>query len=113
MNYGEGSGGVKLDAREDTKQVLDQWVESLAQVLESMTDQRPEVRWEPASGAVSEATAASGAGAEAEILWWEQPFQIEPRGHRLGRRPTSGLGIRRSADSQGGRHREGRDRRGA
>jgi flagellar motor switch protein FliN/FliY len=50
---------------------VDAWVESLAQVLESMADERPECRWEPAS----EPAIPEGDGAERELLWWEQPFQ--------------------------------------
>ncbi len=65
---------ARLDVREDTRQLLDQWVESLAQVLESMTDQRPQTGWQAASGTVAE-VAAGDVGPESEILWWEQPFQ--------------------------------------
>ncbi|MBS1858046.1 MAG: flagellar motor switch protein FliN [Acidobacteria bacterium] len=46
--------------------LLDQWTASLVQVLEAMTDQKAEVRWE------SGITLA----ADPEALWWEQPFQI-------------------------------------
>jgi flagellar motor switch protein FliN/FliY len=46
--------------------VLDQWTEALTQVLEAMTDQKPEVKWQ------SGITLA----ADPEALWWEQPFQI-------------------------------------
>jgi len=60
-----------LDAVENAKLLLDQWGESLAQVLESMTDQKPEVKWQAASGTLGEV-----APGEPEILWWEQPFQI-------------------------------------
>lgn len=74
MSAAENSG-VGLDAREDTKQILDQWVESLAQVLESMTDQRPQTGWQAASGAFSD-VAGPDAGPETEMLWWEQPFQL-------------------------------------
>jgi flagellar motor switch protein FliN/FliY len=48
------------------RSLLDQWTAGLAQVLESMTDRKPEVRWE------SGITLAS----DPEALWWEQPFQI-------------------------------------
>jgi flagellar motor switch protein FliN len=74
MNSGENQTGAKLDARPDTKQILDQWVESLAQVLESMTEQRPQTAWQAVSGTVSEV--AAEAGPENEILWWEQPFHL-------------------------------------
>jgi flagellar motor switch protein FliN/FliY len=68
----------RLDAVENVKLLLGQWGDSLAQVLESMTDQRPEVRWQAATGLVSEVVEAAGAGPEAEMLWWEQPFQGFP-----------------------------------
>jgi len=48
--------------------LLDQWAASLAQVLESMTDEKPEVQWQ-------RCTAPS---ADQDILWWEQPFQAGP-----------------------------------
>jgi flagellar motor switch protein FliN len=74
MSGGENARG-RLDAQEDTKQVLDQWVESLAKVLESMTDQHPQTGWQPASGTFSD-VAGSDSGPVSEILWWEQPFQL-------------------------------------
>jgi flagellar motor switch protein FliN/FliY len=55
------------------KQLLDSWTESLAQVIESMTDQRPEVKWQAARGTASEL------GRGQEYLWWEQPFQVAPQ----------------------------------
>jgi len=61
--------------RESAKQILDQWVEGLAQVLESMTDQRPEIGWQAATGPLAE-VAAGQLGPEPEVLWWEQPFQL-------------------------------------
>lgn len=76
MSTGETQARATLDAKEDTKQILDQWVESLAQVLESMTDQRPETGWQPLSGTLSEVVATEQIGPETEILWWEQPFQL-------------------------------------
>jgi flagellar motor switch protein FliN len=66
-----------MDAEEPSRQVLDQWAETLAQVLESMTDQRPAVRWQAASGSLAE-VATTEAGAESEVLWWEQPLQVSP-----------------------------------
>src|SRR5262245_26502908 len=48
------------------RSLLDQWTAGLAQVLESMTDRKPEVHWE------SGITLAS----DPEALWWKQPFQI-------------------------------------
>jgi flagellar motor switch protein FliN/FliY len=58
---------------ENVKQLLDRWTESLAQVIESMTDQRPEVKWQAARGTASEL------GRGQEYLWWEQPFQTAPQ----------------------------------
>jgi len=50
--------------------ILDEWMGTVAQVLESMTDQRPTVRWQPAGR-----PSAPGTGTKAEILWWEQPLE--------------------------------------
>ncbi len=48
--------------------LLDQFASGLAQVIESMADQKPQIGWqsggEPAAGQ--------------DLLWWEQPFQIAP-----------------------------------
>jgi flagellar motor switch protein FliN/FliY len=77
MSAGERSGQVRIDSDESSRQVLDQWAETLAQVLESMTDQRPAVRWQAVSGTLAEVAPAE-AGAEAEVLWWEQPLQVSP-----------------------------------
>jgi flagellar motor switch protein FliN/FliY len=74
MSLADGEGPARLDAAENAGFLLDRWTESLAQVLESMTDQRPEVRWEAVSGTVSEV------GGGDEILWWDQPFQVVPQG---------------------------------
>jgi flagellar motor switch protein FliN/FliY len=73
MSAGENEGPARLAAVENTRFLLDRWTESLAQVLESMTDQRPAVRWEAASGPLSEV------GGGQELLWWEQPFQVAPQ----------------------------------
>ncbi len=77
MSTGENKD-LRLDAVENAKLLLGQWGDSLAQVLESMTDQRPEVHWRAVTGPLSEIAASTGAGSEAEILWWEQPFQVSP-----------------------------------
>jgi flagellar motor switch protein FliN/FliY len=70
----EGNGdGMRLDGIDNTRMLLDRWTESLAQVLESMTDQRPTISWEAASGLASEV------GGGGTCLWWEQPFQIDPQ----------------------------------
>ena len=75
MSSGE-KARERLDELEDTRQILDQWVESLAQVLESMTDQRPQTGWQAASGTISEVVPAEASPAN-EMLWWEQPFQLD------------------------------------
>ncbi len=62
-----------LFSADNVKQLLDRWTESLAQVIESMTDQRPEVKWQTARGTASEL------GRGQEYLWWEQPFQAAPQ----------------------------------
>jgi flagellar motor switch protein FliN/FliY len=46
--------------------LLDQWTTALTQVLESMTDQKPDVKWQT----------GITLAADPEALWWEQPFQI-------------------------------------
>jgi flagellar motor switch protein FliN len=53
-----------LQGHENTRVLLDSWVDDLAQVLESMTDQRPSVHWRPASG-----TAAAVGAVGPEMLW--------------------------------------------
>jgi len=72
MSSGEAGGQSRLDGIENATLLFDRWTESLAQVLESMTDQKPEVRWQTVSGSLSEF------GGGQEFLWWEQPFQIAP-----------------------------------
>ena len=64
-----------MSAGEDHSQIteqigglLDQWTASLAEVIESMADQKPAVRWETIG------TPPSGP----DPLWWEQPFQALP-----------------------------------
>jgi flagellar motor switch protein FliN/FliY len=56
---------------ENARPLLDAWAENLAQVLESMTDQRPEVHWRAVAGTEAEAGITPDAG----VLWWEQKFQ--------------------------------------
>jgi flagellar motor switch protein FliN len=53
---------------ENVRQLVERWVEGVTQVLESMTDHRPEAHWEVATGSLSET-----AGGQ-DLLWWEQPF---------------------------------------
>lgn len=61
-----------LDTHESTRLLLNGWVENLAQVLESMTDQRPEIGWQSATGTPSDL----GVGADSDVLWWEQKCQL-------------------------------------
>jgi flagellar motor switch protein FliN/FliY len=77
MNAAEPNGTQRLDGIEPALRLIDGWTESLAQVLESMTDRKPEVRWQAASGALTEVRGPIE-GPDAELLWWEQPFQIGP-----------------------------------
>jgi len=69
----EAPGIGRMDGDESTRGILDQWTETLAQVLESMTDQRPAVNWKSVSGTWAQVAAG---GAEVEVLWWEQPLQL-------------------------------------
>ena len=79
MSANEETAQCRLDEAGNARLLLDQWTQGLAEVLESMADQKPEVRWQAVSGPFPE-TGASGTapGAETEVLWWEQPFQAEP-----------------------------------
>jgi flagellar motor switch protein FliN len=54
-----------LQQQESTRNLLDGWLENLAQVLESMTDQRPAVQWRTASGTA----AGLGIGTDPDTLW--------------------------------------------
>jgi len=86
----------RLDEVANARLLLDEWTQGLVQILESMADQKPEVRWQVVSGpfpqtatpsaapdvaidvatdVASEAAPDAAPGADAEILWWEQPFQ--------------------------------------
>jgi flagellar motor switch protein FliN len=69
---------LPLDAQPRFKEVIDAWADGLAQALESMADQRPEISWRSATGPIEEIGGSAGPGAESEILWWEQPFQRMP-----------------------------------
>ena len=61
-------GGDRDQVPEQLRGLLDHWAAGLADVVASMADQKPEVRWEVAS--------APPAGPD--LLRWEQPFQIVP-----------------------------------
>jgi flagellar motor switch protein FliN len=54
--------------------LMEKWTASLAELLESMTMQRPGVRWQAVTGTDAEAAV----GPAADLLWWEQAFQISP-----------------------------------
>jgi len=60
-------------ASEAAEGILNQWADALTQVLESMTDQRPQVVVRAAGGGVTE-PAPDGVS----YLWWEQPFSAAP-----------------------------------
>jgi flagellar motor switch protein FliN len=61
-----------LDAVEPVSALLDQFASALAQVLESMAEQRPQTDWKAVSGTVAEVVGDP----PAEMLWWEQPLSI-------------------------------------
>jgi len=73
MNLGDKPRTGGLDAGGRAAGVLDQWAEALAQVLDSMTDQRPQVTWQAVAG-----TAAAVSSPEYTYLWWEHPFSAAP-----------------------------------
>lgn len=55
-----------LQASETTRALLDRWVENLAQVVESTTDQRPAMAWREVQG-----TAGSlGLSPSPDFVWW-------------------------------------------
>jgi len=72
MNPAEEEQPKGLELAPAAPAILDQWAQSLAQVIESMTDRRPEVEWRAGTGppAVDDAGGAP--------LWWEQPFRGGP-----------------------------------
>ena len=53
----EDRNSPRMSSAPNARTLLDQWSECLAQVLESMTDQRPEVHWQYASGPLAEVAA--------------------------------------------------------
>ncbi len=79
MSARENTRPSRLNEVENARLLLDQWTQGLVAVLESMADQKPEVRWLVVSGPFPDTAApGTGPGAETEILWWEQPFQTAP-----------------------------------
>lgn len=73
MSPGDKLRITALEANGRAAGVLNQWAESLAQVLDSMTDQKPQVTWQAVAG-----TAAEVASGEYPYLWWEHPFSAAP-----------------------------------
>jgi flagellar motor switch protein FliN/FliY len=69
MSPGEKTRSNLLDATGTTAGVLNQWADSLTEVLATMTDQRPQIAWQAVAG-----TAAEVASGEYPYLWWEHPF---------------------------------------
>jgi flagellar motor switch protein FliN/FliY len=72
MSQQERVPPARLEDHQALRGVLDRWAESLAQVVESMTDHRPSVQWH--GGAGPRPADASGQ----PMLWWEQPFRGGP-----------------------------------
>ena len=62
------SGKALNEIPEPVRNLLDHWTAGLAQVVESMAGQKPDLRWEP----------GGAPPADSDLLWWEQPFQILP-----------------------------------
>jgi flagellar motor switch protein FliN/FliY len=65
---GMSAGGGHDLVTEQIRGLLDHWTAGLAEVVASMADQKPEVRWE--------ATSTPPGGPD--LLWWGQPFQTVP-----------------------------------
>jgi flagellar motor switch protein FliN/FliY len=72
MTAQESAASARLEDNQLARGVVDRWAESLAQVVESMTDSRPKVQW--SSGAGAWRTTVAGQ----QLLWWEQPFRGGP-----------------------------------
>lgn len=71
----ENSAGLDaLGTNPKIRLLLDEAAESLAQVLEAMTDQRPKAVWRALQGTAAEAGVEPGG----DFLWWEQRFQFSP-----------------------------------
>jgi flagellar motor switch protein FliN/FliY len=60
--------GEQSQVTEQIRGLIDQWTASLAEVVASMADQKPDVRWDVGG--------APPAGPD--LMWWEQPFQAGP-----------------------------------
>jgi flagellar motor switch protein FliN/FliY len=61
-----------LQTNELARLLFDGWAENLVQVLESMTDQRPEMTWQPTAAPAGDAGAGDG------TVWWEQRLNCPP-----------------------------------
>jgi flagellar motor switch protein FliN len=59
--------GSRLTTMDNARLLLDGWAESLAQVFEVMAGEKPEIHWQ---------TVEKPPEKEADLLWWEQPFQV-------------------------------------
>ncbi len=77
MSPDEPNGQLRLDATANSRELIDQWVNTLAQVLESMTDQKPSTRWQAVSGTLEEVGPPQGPGEEIEVMWWQQALNTE------------------------------------
>lgn len=64
----------RLDSLEPVRSLIEQLVSSMADVFESMAEQRPEIAWQADSGPLDSVLA----GAADSVLWWEQPLQFAP-----------------------------------
>jgi hypothetical protein len=100
-----GKDHPERDSSETVSHLLDQWAEALVQVVESMTDQRPALEWRKDCGPPPES------GTEADLLWWEQPFQISPAAKAWVAAPPGCLGVPRNPHPEGRRPRYGGFRR--
>jgi flagellar motor switch protein FliN len=67
-------GASALGTNPKFRMLLEEAAESLMQVLEAMTDQRPQTSWRAVQGTPAEA----GVVPDADFLWWEQHFQFSP-----------------------------------
>jgi flagellar motor switch protein FliN/FliY len=65
---------TRVDAAESTRELLSTFTKSLAEVLQTMTDRRPEVAWEAVEGEWTDVCPSDNAG----FLWWAQEFQAIP-----------------------------------
>ena len=63
----------KLDSNEAVRQLLEQLVSSLGDVLASMAEQRPEIQCQCDTGSLQKLLPDAS-----DALWWEQPFQLNP-----------------------------------